>query len=252
MTIEETVGEEPATVRIASVTGPVAGTGPDVESPDNDGHPTTGTDDAERLPTFSEQMADQLGGWRGLVESSVPVVVFVLINVVSSLNPALIGSAAVAIGIAIWRLTKREPIRHAVNGLVGIGMGAVIAWRTGDAKDFYLPGILYGLVYGVALLGSVALRMPLVGWIYSVVVDRGSSQWRSDPRLLRTFGWLTVVWGVVWLAKVGVQAGFYLANQETALGVARLALGYPLYALLLALTVWKVRRVTRELTPIPA
>jgi hypothetical protein len=252
MTIEETVGDEPATVRMAPMTGPAIGTGPGVEDPVISGHQAHDPDDAEKLPSFSEQMAEQLGGWRGLVESSVPVVIFVLVNIVSSLNAALISSAAVAVGIAIWRLRKREPIRHAVNGLVGIAIGAIIAWRTGDAKNFYLPGILYGLVYGFALLGSVALRMPLVGWIYSVVVDRGSNQWRSDPRLLRTFGWLTVLWGVVWLAKVGVQAAFYLANQDTALGVARLTLGYPLYALLLAITVWKVRRVTRTLTPTPA
>ena len=57
--------------------------------------------------------------------------------------------------------------------------------------------------------------------------------------------------GVVWLAKVGVQAGLYLAHQDTALGVARLALGYPPYALLLPITVWTVRRVTREPPPEP-
>ena len=28
--------------------------------------------DTEQLPPFSEQMAQQLGGWRGLVESGVP------------------------------------------------------------------------------------------------------------------------------------------------------------------------------------
>jgi hypothetical protein len=54
-----------------------------------------------------------------------------------------------------------------------------------------------------------------------------------------------VLWGVVWLAKVGVQAALYLADQDTALGVARLVLGYPPYLLLLAFTVWAVRRVTK-------
>jgi len=203
----------------------------------------------ERLPSFSEQIAEQLGGWRGLVESSIPVAVFVLVNVVASLNAALIGSAGVAVAIAVWRLSRRQPIRHAVNGLVGIGIGAIIAWRTGEEKDFYLPGILYGLAYGAALLASVALRMPLVGWIWSVVAAGGSDVWRRDPRLLRVFGWLTVLWGVVWVAKVGVQAGLYLADQATALGVARLLLGYPPYALLLAITVWTVRRVNRDAPP---
>jgi Protein of unknown function (DUF3159) len=203
----------------------------------------------ERMPSFSEQIAEQLGGWRGLVESSVPVVIFVLVNVVASLNAALIGSAAVAVGIAVWRLSRRQPVRHAVNGLIGIGIGAVIAWRTGEERDFYLPGILYGLAYGAALLASVALRLPLVGWIWSVLVAGGSDVWRRDPRLLRTFGWLTVLWGVVWIAKVGVQAALYLADEATALGVARLLLGYPPYALLLAITVWTVRRVDRGAGP---
>ncbi|SCL31153.1 Protein of unknown function [Micromonospora nigra] len=200
----------------------------------------------ERLPTLAEQMADQLGGWRGLVESSIPVVVFVVANIVGELRPAVIASVSVALAIAGLRLAQRRPVRHAVNGLFGIGIGAAIAWRTGDERDFYLPGILYGIGYGLALLVSAVVRQPLVGWIWSVLVAKGRSEWRDDPRLVRTFTGLTVLWGVVWLAKVGVQAALYLAQQDTALGIARLALGYPPYVLLLLITVWTVRRVTRE------
>ncbi|MBM7075928.1 MULTISPECIES: DUF3159 domain-containing protein [Micromonospora] len=213
--------------------------------------PQTTPPDDERLPSLAEQMADQLGGWRGLVESSIPVVVFVLANVVGELRPAVIASVGVAVLIAIVRLVQRRPVRHAVNGLFGIAVGAAIAWRTGDERDFYLPGILYGIGYGIALLLSAVIRQPLVGWIWSVLVAKGRSEWRDDPRLVRTFTQLTVLWGVVWLAKVGVQAGLYLAHQDTALGVARLALGYPPYALLLLITVWVVRRVTRESAPQP-
>ncbi|NYF57708.1 DUF3159 domain-containing protein [Micromonospora purpureochromogenes] len=208
-------------------------------------------EDDGQLPSLAEQMADQLGGWRGMVESSIPVVVFVLANVVGDLRPAVIASVGVAVLIAVARLAQRRPVRHAVNGLVGIGIGAFIAWRTGDERDFYLPGILYGIAYGVALLISAAIRQPLVGWIWSVLVAKGRSEWRDDPRLVRTFTQLTVLWGVVWLAKVGVQAGLYLAHQDAALGVARLALGYPPYALLLLITVWTVRRVTRQGAPQP-
>lgn len=205
------------------------------------------------LPSMTEQMAEQLGGWRGLVESSVPIVVFVVVNIFAELRPALLASAAVAVAIALLRLVQRRPIRHAVNGLFGIGIGAVIAWRSGDGKDFYLPGILYGIFYGLLLLASAAIRQPLVGWIWSVIVAGGRSEWRRDERLVRTFTWLTLLWGVVWLLKVGVQAGLYLADMETALGIARLALGYPPYALLLAITIWTVRRVTRETpAPVPA
>ncbi|MEU7925181.1 DUF3159 domain-containing protein [Micromonospora sp. NPDC049801] len=218
---------------------------------DRAAQPETPAEDDEALPTIAEQMADQLGGWRGLVESSIPVVVFVVANIIGDLRPAVIASVAVALLIAGLRLAQRRPIRHAVNGLFGVGIGAAIAWRTGDERDFYLPGILYGIGYGIALLISAAVRQPLVGWIWSVLVAKGRSEWRTDPKLVRIFTRLTVLWGVVWLAKVGVQAGLYLAHQDTALGVARLALGYPPYALLLLITVWTVRRVTREPQPTP-
>jgi hypothetical protein len=204
--------------------------------------------DPEVEPSFSEQLADQLGGWRGLVESSIPVTVFVIANIAWELRPAIIISVSAAVLIAVFRLSRRQSVRHAVNGLFGILLGAFIAWRSGEARDFYLPGIVISAGYAVALMTSVALRWPLVGWIWSVVLDGGRTRWREDPALLRTFGWLTVLWAVIYLIKVGVQYGLYLAHQDDWLGVSRIALGWPPYALLLAVTVWSVRRVMRAQT----
>lgn len=209
--------------------------------------PSTVDEAAEQeLPSFSEQVAEQLGGFRGLIESSIPVTVFVLVNIIATLRPAIVVSVAVALGIVAGRLVQRRPIRHAMNGIFGIAFGAAIAWRTGEAKDFYLPGILISLAYAVALLASVAVRQPLVGWIWSVVAAGGRADWRTNPRLLRAFAWLTVAWAAVYFAKVAVQSALYAANMATALGIARIALGFPPYALLLAGTIWAVRRIHRD------
>lgn len=218
----------------------------------------TPNQDPDRLPTLSEQMAEQLGGWRGLVESSLPVAVFVVANVVWGLRPALLSAVGFAVALAGWRLSQRRPARHALNGIVGVGIGAAFAWNTGEAKDFYLPGILYGIGYSFALMASIAIRRPLVGWLWSIIVDGGRQQWRLDPRLLRTFGWLTAVWATVYLAKAGLQTWIFYSGMDdetkaTALGIIRIALGFPPYALLLALTVWTARRVLRErVEPAPA
>jgi hypothetical protein len=211
----------------------------------------TGEDGEGPVPSFSEQIAEQLGGVRGLVESSVPVAVFVITNIVWALRPALILSVLVGLGIAGWRLSRREPIRHALNGLFGIGLGAFIASRTGQAKDFHLPTILYTLGYAAAMIASVVVRRPLVGWLWSVTFAGGTERWRTEPRLLRLFGRLTVLWAAVYVVKVTVLSSLYLTNQDNALGIARLVLGYPPYALLLVLTVYWVRRVMRT-QPEPA
>lgn len=215
------------------------------------------TTQQEELPPFAEQMAQQLGGWRGLIESGIPVAVFVVVNVVMGwfshnarfvLEVAIASAVGVALVIAIVRLASRQSIRFAVNGLFGIALGAWLAWRSGEARDFYLPGIYFTLGYVAVLLGSIVVGHPLVGWIWTVIANGGKGDWRSDSRLRRTFAWLTALWAAVFLLKVAIQLGLYLANEATALGIARLALGYPPFALLIAVSWWAVRRVR----PLPA
>jgi len=234
-----------------------------VTKPQND---IATADEQDQLPPFSEQMAQQLGGWRGLVESGIPVLVFIVADMIFSrffepadtlgvlgekpaLKLAIIASVGVAVLMAVMRLAQGRPVRFAVNGLIGIGIGAVLAWRSGEERSFYLPGIIYSLCYGLALLASVGLRQPLVGWIYSVVADGGRKEWRGDPRLVRTFTWLTVLWAATYILKAGLQWSLYLAHADVALGIARLVLGYPPYLLLLALTVWSVKRY-KALNPV--
>lgn len=212
-----------------------------------------GGDNDETLPPFSEQVAEQLGGVRGMVESGVPVVAFVLVNVIWSLTPALIASVALGIGIAIFRLTRKQSVRHAMNGLFGIAIGAFIAWRSGDPKTFYLPGILISAAYGVALIISVLARRPLVGWIWSLVADKGSKRWAEEGALRRTFGWLTLLWAATYLIKVLVNTlvwyddGLTDDQKATILGIFKIALGFPPYALLAALTAWAARRTLRRM-----
>ncbi len=201
---------------------------------------------AEVVPTFSEQLAEQLGGVRGVLESSVPVAIFVLVNIFGSLNLALLISVASAVALAIYRLARHETIRNAVNGLFGVAVGAFIAWKTGSTKDFYLPGIIVSGIYGLAMLASVPFRRPLIGWVWSILAAGGSMRWREQPTMVRLFSRLTVLWAVTYLVKVGIQAALFQAtgahDSGTALGIARLVLGYPPYALLLAFTAWTVRR----------
>ena len=216
-------------------------------------------DDDEPMPTMSEQIADQLGGVRGLVESSVPVLTFVLLNFLFSnkrldlfaterqgLYWAIGGAVGTAVVIAIYRLYRREPVRHAVNGLIGIALGAYLAARSGQAKDFYLPGILLTLGQAALLLISVAFRRPLIGYVWAVMANGGKHDWLASARMMKTFQWLTVAWAVSLVVRGGVQGILYLTGHDDWLGVARIFLSWPIYAGMLALTVWAVRRTHRE------
>ncbi|GGQ57038.1 DUF3159 domain-containing protein [Couchioplanes azureus] len=209
----------------------------------------------EPLPSMSEQIAEQLGGVRGLIESSLPVLVFVVLNVVlgdavldlpkkTALYWAIGGSVGSALAIGAYRLSRRQPIRHAVNGIFGIAVGAFLAWRTGDAKNFYLPGILLTLGQVVLLIASVAVRRPIIGYVWGVLANGGKHDWFDNPRLFRTFQWLTLLWAASLFVRAGVQGWLWLADEANAIGIVRILISWPIYAATFAFTAWAVHRVT--------
>jgi hypothetical protein len=223
-------------------------------------HPVDPEADEEELPPLSEQIAEQLGGVRGLIESSVPVLAFVLFNVLlgesvagldkrTALLWAIIGSVGSAVAIGGVRLARKQPVRHAVNGLFGIALGAYFAWKSGDAKNFYLPGILLTFGQAAALLVSVVVRKPLIGYAWGIMANKGRQDWFGNARLFRTFQWLTLVWVVSLMIRAGIQ--FYLWNlgEANALGIVRILISWPIYAATFAFTAWAIHRVTS--TPRP-
>jgi hypothetical protein len=209
----------------------------------------------EPLPPLSEQISEQLGGVRGLIESSIPVFVFVVLNVLLSasfvglekrhaLYWAIGGSVVSALAIGGYRLVQRQPVRHAVNGIFGIAVGAYLAYRSGNGRDFYLPGILLTLAQVAACLVSVAFRKPLIGFVWAVLANGGKHDWLRNPRLLGTFQWLTLVWAGSLFLRAGVQGWLYLADEANAIGIVRVLISWPIYAATFAYTAWAIHRVT--------
>lgn len=190
-----------------------------------------------QTPTLLEQM----GGIPGIVASSVPVAVFIVVNIVTTLQIALIAALAAGVAIAVWRIVRRQPLQPAVSGLLGVGFAAFIAYRTGEARGFYLPGLIYSAVLALAFLGSVVVRWPLAGVIWHGINGHGQS-WRRDTRLRRAYTWATLLWAAVFVARVALQGFLYWNNQATWLGIARLAMGYPLFGIALLGTIWAVSR----------
>jgi len=189
-----------------------------------------------------------MGGVPGIIASTIPVAVFVVVNIVSTLQPALIAALAAGVVIAIWRIVRKQPLQPAVSGLFGVGIAAFIAYRTGEARGFYLPGLIYSAVLGLTFLVSVLVRWPLAGVIWNGINGDGQS-WRRDPRLLRAYTWASWRWTLVFAAPLGVQRLLYNADATTWLGIARLAMGYPLVGVALLGTVWAVSRARRLPNP---
>jgi hypothetical protein len=202
----------------------------------------------EPMPTLLEQM----GGLSGLIYSSVPVLIFVGVYLPShSLSASIWASIGSAVAILIWRLIRREKIQPAISGIIGVAVAAFIAYRTGSARGYFAFGIWTSLVYGGVFLVSMIVRWPLAGVVWSALNSKGMA-WRKDPRCRRFYDVATVVWVVVFGARFVVQGWLYQLNDVGWLGVARIAMGWPLTAIAALVTVWAVRKADqrqKELAP---
>lgn len=185
------------------------------------------------VPTVWEQM----GGPIGMLDSGLPVVVFVLVNAIWHHLGWAIGSAlAAGVLIAVIRLMRHKPVTQAVAGLFGVGIAAFIAHRTGSAKGYFLFGIWTFVLYGSVLVISILVRWPLIGVLWESINGRGSF-WRQDRKLVRRYDYATAVWVVVFAARFAVQNQLYRANEVGWLATARLVMGYPVYLIAIVLTV---------------
>ena len=90
---------------------------------------------------------------------------------------------------------------------------------------------------------SVLLRRGLVAQFYGPLTGLATG-WQSDPThadLARRCNLLTWMWAGIFALRVAVQAPLWLGGQVAALGVAKLALGLPLFALGAWTTWWGLR-----------
>lgn len=181
-----------------------------------------------------------IGGWRGLVESSLPAVAFlVLFTVTKELNLSLIAALAAAGVFTLIRLVQGSKLVSALTGLVGVAICAFAAYRTGNASDYFVVGFWTNGVYILAYLLSMLVRWPITGLIFAVIRGEALS-WRQNPVRLRQYMLATWIITVLMMLRLAVQVPLYFANNVEALGATRLIMGLPLYAL----GVWLAWRVS--------
>ncbi|MBI5160151.1 MAG: DUF3159 domain-containing protein [Micrococcales bacterium] len=184
-----------------------------------------------------------MGGVRGLVESIVPGVVFLVVFTFTRNVPLSVGAPGVVSLLFIAaRLVQRQPVTLAVAGLFGVLLSAILAIVTGRAANNFLFGFGIDTVLSLVMLVSLAVRRPLIGVLVGLLTGDGDG-WRAGPAKRRVAVIATVLWAAFPLARLAVQVPLYLADLPAALGVAKLIMGVPLYAGVVWVTWLLVRSV---------
>nr|WP_036404639.1 DUF3159 domain-containing protein [Mycolicibacterium cosmeticum] len=185
-----------------------------------------------------------MGGISGLIYSSLPVVVFVPVSTTAGLLPAIFAALGVAALVLFWRLFRRESLQPALSGFMGVGISALIAYLVGASKGYFLLGIWSSLIWAAVFALSVLIRRPIVGYVWGWINDHGRG-WRQVRRAVLAFDIATLVWVAVFASRFVVQHRLYDADQTGWLGVARIAMGWPLTGVAAIVTYFAIRYAQR-------
>ncbi|MFT4233698.1 MAG: DUF3159 domain-containing protein [Microbacterium sp.] len=191
-----------------------------------------------------------MGGWRGILESVLPSLVFLIVYTVHP-DPLWISLAA-SVGLAavftLVRVAQKSPPAAALGGLCAAAVAAALALITGKGEETFLPGFITNTVYGSVLLISALVGWSLIGVAAGFLTGEGTA-WRSDKRRRRVYFWLTLAWAALFIARLAVQLPLYFAGNVTALGTVKLAMGLPLFAPLVAVTFLAIRAMGAAPSP---
>jgi hypothetical protein len=213
------------------------------------------------------QLSKALGGRRGMLEAAVPTIAFTLLFITTKrLELAVAVSVATAVVLLVLRLLHRSTVQFVLNSLVGIGIGTFFAWRSarggGDANEqalaYFLPGLIYNAAYAALMLFSTVVRWPVVGFMVGSVAG-DPTEWHRDRQVVRLCRNLTWMLALPCVARVAVQAPIYLAGKAAAdaspmvaaLGVSKVAMGWPLQIAALAGMAWLLGRNRTPVEPEP-
>ncbi|RFU83016.1 DUF3159 domain-containing protein [Streptomyces triticagri] len=196
-----------------------------------------GGEDADTKAVTEAALFEAFGGLRGLIETVLPGLLFVTIYTINQdLKSAAIAALVVSVVLVVVRLAMKDTVKHAFSGVFGVGFGVVFAMMTGNAKDFYLPGMLYTLGLSLAYIITAIAGVPLIGLILGPVFKENLS-WRTrNPGRKKAYTKASWAWGLILLAKVAILFPLYWWADTTQFGWVTISLKIPPFLLAVWLT----------------
>lgn len=176
-----------------------------------------------------DTVINALGGKKGLIDSGLPSIVFlVAFNVNHDLKIAIWAALSLSILLGIIRLAKKDTIQHSISGILGVLICAYFANRSGNASDFYIPKLLTNLGYGSAYLIANLVGWPLLGIVLGPLLGE-NFEWRHNLERKKMYIRASWIWVVMFFTRIAVQYPIYRSGNVNLLGTVNLAMGYPLF-----------------------
>jgi hypothetical protein len=175
---------------------------------------------------------DLLRDKRAIVDTGLGPIAFVTVYAIFGLNTAAAVSVGLGVLLAIERLIRRKPVVNALGGLLGTGLAAFIAVRSGRPEGYFVPRMLIQLAYAAVFAVSAAVRYPVTSFVVAALF-RAEPGWTKHPGVRRAMTELTLAWAALFATRAAIYAFLIASGHVGLLAAASIVIGWPAFGLLM-------------------
>ena len=180
------------------------------------------------------------------IDALVPPLIYVVVNQFTSLEVAGIVAITIATVTAILRAFRKEALKYAVIGMMGVVIAVGFALYSNRASDYFIPDLLSSGILILLMLYSLIIRKPFAAWL-SHLTRGWSFDWffRSDVKPAYTE--VTFVWMLFMIIKFIIQYNLWQSGNVTTTFIINTLLGFPGITVILVLTyvygIWRLHNL---------
>ena len=182
-----------------------------------------------------EELRTVFTGRNSFFDAILPPIVFLLINGLVGFQAAMWSALILAVGIAILRVIREQPLIYALAGVGSVTVAIGIAWYLGKSEGFFLPGLISGSMTLLLTILSLVLRRPMVAWT-SYIARRWPLDWYWHPQIRPAYSEVTFAWTIFFAARLLLQFSLFESQNVNSLAMTNFITGWPATIILLILS----------------
>lgn len=189
----------------------------------------------ERLREVAEEFRAVVAGRSNLIDATLPMATFLVLNATVGFPVASWGSLAVAAALGGVRLVRDESVGYAVGGFAATVLAILAARFSDQAEGYFLPNLVGGALTVLACLVSVLVARPLVA-LTSHLAREWPLAWYWHPSVRPAYSEVTLAWAVFFALRLALQWLLYRQGDVAVLGVLSIVMGWPMTVVLLVVS----------------
>ncbi|MCC5890168.1 MAG: DUF3159 domain-containing protein [Alkalibacterium sp.] len=187
----------------------------------------------EKLKEWLEQL--QLVFKNKTIDALFPPLIFFVANRLSTLEIAAGLTLVYLACLILYRVFKRHTKKYVLVGTGGVLFSIGLSYLSGEAINYYLPGLISTTLIVLACVVSLILRKPLAA--LASHITRGwpiEWYWRDDVR--PAYRNVTILWAVYFTVRLAIQVPLFLMGEFDIYFIVNNILGWPMNIVLLITT----------------